>query len=162
MDEDEIKLELLRAANGIVETSRMYKLPGHRSKPTDFGLWKLKRVWSTDDDTTDVHWYKCPMLISFGCQVQIKVIENTHHITLLRRGEHEQNIHAHENDNSKHLKVKQLEVIRTGVRIATAQSARILRGNLTNLSPESGLIQNTHAASSAQYRLSAPSLLWSS
>ncbi len=80
MDEDKMKLEILRAANGIMETSRMYKLPGHCSKPTDFGLWKLKRAWSMDDGTTDVHWYKCPMLIRFGCQVQIKVFrERTSH-----------------------------------------------------------------------------------
>ncbi len=32
MDEDEMKQKILQATNKIMEASRMYKLPGHRSK----------------------------------------------------------------------------------------------------------------------------------
>ena len=136
IDEDEMKLQILQAANQIMEASRMYKLPGHRSKETDLGMWKQKRPWTVDKGETDVRWYYCPMRIRFGCCVQIKVIENAHHITLLQRGEHDENSHSNEKDKSKHLKVQQLHAIRTGVRIAPSQSARMLRRNLSNLSPQ--------------------------
>jgi hypothetical protein len=51
-----MKLQILQDhdANKIMEASRMYKLSGHRSKPTDFGMWKLKRAWSIDKGETDL------------------------------------------------------------------------------------------------------------
>ncbi len=73
-----MKLQILPSASKKMEASRMYKLSDHRSKPTDFGLWKLKRAWTIDNGETDVQWYICPMHIRFGCRVQIKVIENAY------------------------------------------------------------------------------------
>ncbi len=44
IDEDAMKLQILQAANKIMEASRMHKLLGRRSKPNDFGMLKLKRA----------------------------------------------------------------------------------------------------------------------
>jgi hypothetical protein len=85
IDEDAMKLQILQAANKIMEASRMHKLLGRRSKPNDFGMWKLKRAWSIDKGDTDVRWYHCSMHIRFSCRVQIKVNEDAHEITLLQR-----------------------------------------------------------------------------
>jgi hypothetical protein len=140
IDEYEMKPQILQAANILMEYSRMYKpeLLCHWSKASDFGMRKLKRAWTMDEGAlaNDVHWYKCPMFLRFGCCVQIKVIENASYIALLQRGEHDKTSHAHDKDKSKHLKVRQLKAIRTGVLISPAQGARILPRNLTNLSLE--------------------------
>jgi hypothetical protein len=87
-----------------------------------------------DDEATEVRWYNCPMKPQLGCQVQIKVIESAN-ITLLQRCKHDENSHSHDKDKSKHLKVKQLEAIRTGVRMSPAQSPNS-RNNLIDFSPE--------------------------
>ncbi len=52
------------------------------------------------------------------------------------RGEHNEECHNPTKDKSKYLKLKQLDAIQTGVRVSPQQSARELRRNLVNLSPE--------------------------
>ena len=52
------------------------------------------------------------------------------------RGEHNADSHSGDKEKSKHLSVKQIEAIHTGVRIAPSQSARTLRRNLANFNPD--------------------------
>ncbi len=52
------------------------------------------------------------------------------------RNQYDEDSHNMVKDKSKHLKLKQPEAIDTGVRISPNQSARQLRRNLVNLSPE--------------------------
>jgi hypothetical protein len=52
------------------------------------------------------------------------------------RGEHNEDCHNPTKDKSKFLKMKQLDAIHTGVLVSPNQSARELRRNLVNLSPE--------------------------
>ena len=52
------------------------------------------------------------------------------------RGEHNADSHSPDKERSKHLTVKQIHAIATGVRMAPNQSARTLRRNPTNFDEE--------------------------
>ena len=45
MDDDERKEIIAAGALVFMESSGLYKLPGHKSCETDCGLWKLVRDW---------------------------------------------------------------------------------------------------------------------
>ena len=130
MGEDEMKLRITEAYNKIMEDSRLVRLPGHVEQATDRGLWKLKSEYKIDGGRTVVTWCQCPMAYRFGCKVQIKLFDGPTYMSLDVRGDH--NADSHSRDKSKHLSVKQIEAIHTGVRIAPSQSARTLRRNLAN------------------------------
>jgi hypothetical protein len=132
MGEDEMKLLITQAYNQIMEDSRMVRLPGHNPGPTDVGLWKLKTEYMVDNGRTSVKWCYCPMAYRFGCKCQMKLYDGPQYTALHVRGEHNADSHAPEKEKSKHLTVKQISAIATGVRMAPAQSARILRRNLKN------------------------------
>ena len=72
----------------------------------------------------------------FGCKVQIKLYDGPTYISLDVRGVQDADSHAPEKERSKHLTVKQLHALHTGVRMSPTQSARSLRRNLANFSPE--------------------------
>ncbi len=80
--------------------------------------------------------YKCPLAGRFRCKAKIKLTETTTYDLLECRGVHDNDSHHLHKDKYKHLKWKQIEVIHTGVHISLNQSARQLRRNLVNLSPE--------------------------
>ncbi len=134
--EDEMKLQITQAYNKIMEDARMVRLPGHVPGPTDVGLWKLKTEYTVDHGRTSVKWMRCPMSYRFNCQCQIKLYDGPAYTLLEVRGVHDADSHAPEKEKSKHLTVKQIEAIQTGVRMAPSQSARTLRRNLTNFSAE--------------------------
>jgi hypothetical protein len=125
MDEDEMKLQILQAANKTMKASRLYKLPGHRSKPSDFGLWKLKCPcpWAIDNAKTNVRVYTgtfVPCIFDSAVVSKSKSLRvNLRlHITFIQRGKLDEENHAHDKDKSKHLKVQQLHAILIGVHIA--------------------------------------------
>ena len=66
----------------------------------------------------------------------MKVTDSAGYLLLDKRGVHDEDCHHPDKDTSKYLKVQQLEAIHLGVRISPNQSARQLRRNLVNLSPE--------------------------
>ena len=136
MGEDEMKLRITEAYNKIMEDSRLVRLPGHVEQATDRGLWKLKSEYKIDGGRTLVTWCQCPMAYRFGCKVQIKLFDGPTYMALEVRGEHNADSHSGDKEKSKHLSVKQIEAIHTGVRIAPSQSARTLRRNLANFNPD--------------------------
>ena len=136
MDEDEIKEKISAGARAFMESSGLYKLPGHKSNETDCGLWKRVRDWWCDGGKTLVLLYKCPLAGRFDCKCQVKITENLNYHLLETRGEHNEECHNPTKDKSKFLKLKQLDAIQTGVRVSPQQSARELRRNLVNLSPD--------------------------
>jgi hypothetical protein len=134
--EEEMKHQIHQAHTKIMEDSRLVRLPGHVPGPKDVGMWKIKSEYAIDGGHTSVKWCQCPMHYRFGCKVQIKLYESPTYYLLEVRGEHNADSHAPEKERSKHLTVKQIQAIHTGVRMAPAQSAVTLRRNLVNFSPE--------------------------
>ncbi len=136
-DTEETKHLIYESAKKIMEESGLIKLSTHRSKPTDLHLWKHTITWHSDGDTTQNTMYHCPLKTKFGCRCQFKVIHTTNAVYVEKRGVHDNNSHApemHDNnshapekDQSKFLKLQQVEAIRTGVVIAPKQSAKHLR-----------------------------------
>ena len=57
-------------------------------------------------------------------------------IMALTGSPHDAESHSQEKEVSKHLTVKQMQALATGVRMCPAQSGRSLRRNLANFSPE--------------------------
>jgi hypothetical protein len=55
---------------------------------------------------------------------------------LERRGDHTPESYSSEKEVSKHLTVKQIQALQTSISMSPAQSARFLRHNLANFSPE--------------------------
>jgi hypothetical protein len=134
--EEEMKRQMDQAIHKIMEDSRLVMLPGHVAKPTDVGLWKLKKAWTMDSGRTHAQCLHCPMQYRFGCTCQLRMFDGPSYMCLEIRGEHNPDSHAPEKEISKHLTVKQQHAIQTGVRISPGLSARSLRRNLANFSPE--------------------------
>jgi hypothetical protein len=135
-DVDERKEKVAAGALAFMESSWLYKLPGHKSSKTDCGLWKLVRDWYCNNGKTQVFVYKCPLLGRFGCKCQIKITENPNYHLLETRGEHNEDCHNLTKNKSKFFQMKQLDAIHTGLSVSPNQSARGFRRNLVNLSPE--------------------------
>jgi hypothetical protein len=112
MDDDERKEISAAGARAFMESSGLYKLPGHKSCETDCGLWKLVRDWWSDNGKTQVWVYKCPLFGRFGCKCQVKITENSNFHLLETRGVHNVDCHNPRKDKAK------LQVILTGVRIS--------------------------------------------
>ncbi len=123
-----------------MEAGKIYKLPGHKSCATDLDSWKQAKEWPADGGFTKVSVYKCPLAGRFGCKAEfaaeMKLPESTTYQLLESRGVHDDDSHHPDKNKSKQLKWKQIEAIHTGVRISPNQSARQLRRNLVNPSPE--------------------------
>jgi hypothetical protein len=73
--------------------------------------------------------------VGWGGNAEMKVTDSTSYQLLEPRGVHDDDSHHPDKDKSKHLKWKQIEANHTEVRISLNQSARQLRSNLINLSP---------------------------
>ena len=136
MSEDQMRSEVVNAYTKIMQDSRLVQLPGHVPGPTDVGLWKLKKEHTIDAGRTSVKWLQCPMHYRFACKCQLRLSDGPLYILLERRGDHTPDSHSSEKELSKHLTVKQIQALQTGVRMSPAQSARSLRRNLANFSPE--------------------------
>ena len=142
MDDDQRNAQILDAARAFMESSKLYKLPGHKSNASDRGLWKVVKEWTTGPSTaednlkTRVTVLRCPLSGRFNCQCQIKITDSPEYTQLETRGVHDEDSHHPDKDRSKHLKFKQMEAIEMGVRVCPQQSARQLRRHLKNLSPE--------------------------
>jgi hypothetical protein len=48
MDDDAQNVQIAQGARAFMEAGKIYKLPGHKSCATDFGLWKLAKEWPAD------------------------------------------------------------------------------------------------------------------
>ena len=80
MDDEARNVQIAQGARAFMEASKIYKLPGHKSCATDFGLWKLAKKWPADGGTTMVPVFKCPLASRFGCNAEIKVTDSTSYI----------------------------------------------------------------------------------
>ncbi len=123
-------------ARAFMESSGIYKLQDQKTNATDCGLWKLGRDWWCYSGKTRVMLYKLPFARRFECKCQVKITENLNYQLLEIHGKHNEDCHNPSKDKLKYLKLKQLDAIQTGVRVSPQQSARELRRNLVNLSPE--------------------------
>jgi hypothetical protein len=54
MDDDTRKAQIAQGARAFMEAGKIYKMPGHKSYATDFGLWKLAKEWPADGGATMV------------------------------------------------------------------------------------------------------------
>jgi hypothetical protein len=79
----------------------------------------------------------------FDCDCQIKICRTLQYVSIEMRGTHDADSHAPEKDTSNFLKVAQISAIGTGVRNAPKQSAKLLRRNLENSSPETAHISSS-------------------
>jgi hypothetical protein len=59
-----------------MEAGKIYKLPGHKSCATDFGLWKLAKEWPASGRATMVSVFKCPLASQFRHNAEIKVTDS--------------------------------------------------------------------------------------
>ena len=126
MDDDQRNARILDGARAFMESSKLYKLPGHKSNAMDLGMLKLIKQWPADEGQSMVSVYRCPLSGRFNCPCQIKVTDTPAYQLLETRGVHDEDSHHPDKDKSKHLKLKQLKAIDTGVCISPNQSARQL------------------------------------
>jgi hypothetical protein len=82
-------------------------------------------------ETTYTNVYMCPLETRFGCSCQLRVANSPTGTTLEMRGTHDAMSHAPEKDQSKFLKLQQIEAIR----VAPKQSAKHLRRIMMYSSP---------------------------
>ncbi len=57
MDDDQRNARILDGARAFMESSTLYKLPGHKPNATDLGMWKLVKQWPTDEGQSMVYVY---------------------------------------------------------------------------------------------------------
>ena len=134
-DDEGIKHQVYQEAKKMMEQSGLCKLAPFKPKHADLHLWKRKVGWGSDRDTTYTNIYMCPLETRFGCSCQLRVTNSPAGTTLEMRGTHDATSHAPEKDQSKFLKLQQIEAIRAGVRVAPKQSAKHLRRNMMYSSP---------------------------
>ena len=61
MDDDQRNARILDGARAFMESSKLYKLPGHKPNATDLGMWKLVKQWPADEGQSMVSVYRCPL-----------------------------------------------------------------------------------------------------
>ena len=73
LDEDVIQTELKDLMCEYMELSGQRKVFGHRSNPTDKGLWKLARS-HTDKRGIRYDVYRCPLRDRCGCLISLRIM----------------------------------------------------------------------------------------
>ncbi len=101
MDDDERKEIIAAGARAFMESSGLYKLPGHKSRETDCSLWKLVRDGWCDNGKNQIWVYKCPRFGRFSCKCQVKITENSNFHLLETRGVHNVRVSQSEERYSK-------------------------------------------------------------
>ena len=131
VEQEDIDREIFELARDFMSASGLQKVPGHVSKETDIGLWKLARTHSRSGGWT-LRVFKCPMAFRCDCEAQIRITEGFCHgdgFTLLEKsGTHD--INSHQKDKSKFLKIKHIEAVHNAVSVAPTVAATALRRNL--------------------------------
>ena len=143
-DEEDIDHLLFTACKKLMEVTRLYRLTTCKSKPDDIFLWKNATKWTVAKGAISYQMLRCPMKRRFNCDCELKVTRASDYVILEMRGSHDENSHASDKDVSKFLKVRQIEAIRQGVRMAPKQSAKHLRRNLAHCSPNSQIDPALH------------------
>ena len=115
-------------ARDWMSLSKLKKLPGHQSKPTDVSLWKQFREYKVQKGTIRIRLFRCPLHHRCGCKAGIRIMEGPEWMQLDRCGEHHAN--SHDDDSSKFLKHDQIVAVADAVTVAPQQSASQLRRNL--------------------------------
>lgn len=121
----------------LMEVTRLFRLSTCKQKPKDIFLWKHVNDWNVGKGSSQCQLFRCPLRNRFQCFCELKVTRSSADVVLEMRGTHDADSHAPDKDKSKFLKVAQIEAIRTGVRIAPKQSAKLLRRHLEHCSPNS-------------------------
>jgi hypothetical protein len=135
-DPEDITQGIYEAAKNFMEESGLIKLATHRAKASNLHLWKKSTGWHSDGNTTKTTIYHCPLMTKFGYPCQLKVTDMARAVYVEKRGVHDKECHSADKDQSKFLKLHQIEAIRAGVIIAPKQGATHLRRNLMHASPE--------------------------
>ena len=137
VEQEDIDREIFELARDFMSASGLQKVPGHVSKETDIGLWKLARTHSRSGGWT-LRVFKCPMAFRCDCEAQIRITEGFCHgdgFTLLEKsGTHD--INSHQKDKSKFLKIKHIEAVHNAVSVAPTVAATALRRNLALVGEE--------------------------
>ena len=134
MEEEDIDNEMFNEARAFTSASLLRTLPGHKSKSTDFYLWKLVRDWTTKQGVRH-RLFRCPMRFRCGCMSGIRIMEGPGWKQLDRFGDHDAS--SHKEDRSKYLKYDQIVAVSDAVLIAPQQSAAQLRRNMSMAGPSS-------------------------
>ena len=134
MEEEDIENEMFGLARDYMSASLLRKLPGHKSKETDYHLWKEFRRYTTKKGAQN-RIFRCPMRHRCGCKAGIWISEGTGWKQLDRIGEH--NADSHKQDKSKYLKHDQIVAVADAVTIAPQQSGAQLRRNMAMAGPSS-------------------------
>ena len=132
---EEIDGLLFTECKKLMEATGLFRLSTCKAKSSDIFLWKYCTKWDVGKGALKYTLYHCPMEYRFGCNCEPKVGRSEDFVTLEMRGTHDLSSHAPDQDNSKFLKVAQINAIRQGVRMAPKQSAKHLRRNLEQCSP---------------------------
>jgi hypothetical protein len=135
-DPEEIEHKIFEECKKQMEVTRLYRIDSKPAKEHDIFTWKHSNFWSVAKGSVNYQMLCCLMKRRFGCDCQIKICRTSEYVSLEMRGTHDAESHSPEKDTSKFLKVAQIAAIRTGVRIAPKLSAKHLRRNLENSSPE--------------------------
>jgi hypothetical protein len=93
MDSEDIELELFELARDWMSQSKLKKLPGHQSKPTDVALWKQFREFKSKKGSILVRLFRCPLHHRCKCKAGIRIQEGPDWIQLDRCGQHGANSH---------------------------------------------------------------------
>jgi hypothetical protein len=135
--------QILQLMTKFMTDSRLFKTPGHKikrhkSKKTDFHLWKLssKEYYSKRSDE-NIRIHKCPLAHRCDCKAKCRVSVGKNYVRLEFHGMHDETSHATERSKeSKYetLKYKQIIAIHNAVIIAPNQSATKLLRNFQNAS----------------------------
>ncbi len=132
---EEIEGLLFTECKKLMEATGLFRLSTCKAKSSDIFLWKYGTKWDVGKGALKYKIYTCPMKYRFGCNFELKIGRAEEYVTLEMRGTHYLSSHAPNKYNSKFLKVAQINAIRQGVRMAPKQSAKHLRRNLQQCSP---------------------------
>ena len=77
MDSEDIELDLFELARDWMSQSKVKKLPGHPSKPTDVSLWKQYCEYKEKKGSVLIRFklLRRPLHHQRGCQAGIRIME---------------------------------------------------------------------------------------
>jgi len=92
-----------------MEATGLFRLTTCKVKTSDIFLWKYGTKWDVGQGSVKYKVYTCPMKRRFGCNCELKIGRSEDYVTLEKRGTHDRNSHAPDKDQSKFLKLAQID-----------------------------------------------------
>ena len=98
-----IRDEILRIANEKMDLGGITQVRHLKSSETDLGLWKLRDQVVTQEGTTKLIRYRCPLSVRCKCNALLKIVYGPSQTTMLQSEMHDAASHAPGKDTSKFL-----------------------------------------------------------